>query len=538
MRYKRIYLTMLFTIILLHSLTIIKNTSSQNMGYIELTENYIIQKYGGNLLCKMEISIYGAEDQLNIIFPIEFGEKIVVFRAYYDKQELRYNIIKRDDITEYRINIHGLPHLNRKRMLYIEYLIPAFMQSGDGYSYKLSLPYYPDFNYNVSTLNITIELPEGVEPTEYPRFFTKKTIGKGQIMRSALIGYFTGVEVYEKRGRTIDVTLDSKEYVVIQNIIVKYLLREVHLKPDGDYTVKDYIKFTNLCGVKLDKGYLLRIYKPDNVEGVSVFSSVGEPLKISVETEYISIPLPYSLDNLQNIMIIVTYDVKPFNITVEGFIPYLITLNIETFVSMDYFIKALDIKIYSISRDLILREHLEKIYGQRKFNYIVQDKASLYYIVNQISFLAMLPVLLGFIIFMVTLPTKLYVAKKELKHYLDIIYKVVLLMKEITSLEDEYLEKRISSKDYMKRRGGLHNKLLMIEKQFKEIETKLKHENITIPNILLENVNLLWDKWEELKELEKKFLNRKLKPTNYKNKRRLLVTDLKIIITKLESIIK
>jgi seryl-tRNA synthetase len=111
-------------------------------------------------------------------------------------------------------------------------------------------------------------------------------------------------------------------------------------------------------------------------------------------------------------------------------------------------------------------------------------------------------------------------------------------MNRLIELEDKYLSREISSREYLKERGKLVRKLNEVIRENNVIKKRLMKEVGDIEKVkeTIDLVNEIEDMWRELRRLEENFLKKKIETKQYIERRKQIILEFKTLIKRVETI--
>jgi len=126
---------------------------------------------------------------------------------------------------------------------------------------------------------------------------------------------------------------------------------------------------------------------------------------------------------------------------------------------------------------------------------------------------------------------------EEARKYFDKFKGLTVEMNKLIDLEDKKISGKIREREYLKKRADINKRIGQIKK---EIDTSRKmiedmaSENSYVKEVL-DEIKEIEKYWSELKRIEEGFRRKRIKPDEYREKRRETITLFKTHLTRLES---
>jgi len=515
---------------LLFLTTPIIDLKAQKQVGIQLSERYILYKYGGNLVCQIEIKVTDRVDILEIRYPNYIPQKIVGLRAVYNGILIPVEIKKTD--TDTIITLRDLRDIVEPgEAIEISYIVPLAVKTIDGRIYNVTIPYAPILNYNLTRLNITIDLPLGVEPTTTPKDMIKKMmkIEKGE-QQFQLYAKLAGEKARSKQGVLINLRLRSKEEGAIQIMIVN-IIRNVHVNPDLTYSVEDIIKLKNLCGTTLEKGTTIVFNKTDSISEIEAYSSVKQPLKLNIEKQAVEVRIPYTLKQNETLTVILKYNVNPDREIQGSILSMRAMIPVKDFIYMTYYMENVMINIISpMNQTPIVRVLTDQIGRINEDVAVVIVETTPYVITRHIAPILYIIVIIGVVMTIVKAPKVKQLLNEDVKAFVGMIREEVQILEKVIELEERYGERRIRMKEYIQQTKQLNQKLKSIQQKVEKKEEAVRKKVSGIVEIrrkMMETLN-------QLRKLQLQLQQRKITPKEYTERKQQIVRQLKVYIVKLK----
>lgn len=524
---------LLLLLIVICTLSILPIKSEENI-LLNINEKYKIQKLGGNVVCTINIDLVADRipDKISLIFNKQLGKRIVGFSAYIGEDEIPIRVDINNNYVKYDLLLKEITFIDKSTPINVTYIIKTAFEEEDSKTYKLVIPYIPIINYPLESLNISIMIPRDIELMSFPRSFKEEV---NDVYRTLYINLHKQL-ANEKMSSDIYMTLKTRYEFDIQLITVT-LTRKIYTELDGRYLVFDYIQIFNHHNSTLTKGFKIKCYISKNIDDISAYSVVNQPLDFDIKNDIIELPLPHDVKSGEKAGFILKYYINNLQNKQINLDSNTVEINLKQFITMDYLIEKMKINIYSYNENIINTIEYENI---SSINSISITLPLIYTPLNPISaysYILYIPIVLGLFIFIYRTLSNISIVITGLpRDYREKIKQQLSLMKKIIDLEKKYMSGEVKAKDYIKQKNRLFSESLKLEKEIIKIERDLTRKTQYGQSIMetrKRNSELL----KEVKDLESLYLSRKITHDDFKKRKKELLSEIENVIAQLSSFV-
>jgi hypothetical protein len=545
---RRAVITVSIICVMLMGTLLISSAPLKAQPQVSLREVAHIDKFGGNLMVQLNITISGITgvgdipSQLRLIYPYGVGSRISYFRAGWMDNELNVDMLPDEDLYIITINLDKVSEVSDGNVtIETKLFIPFLVEATDPYKFSINFPAYPMMDLGLNYAYIEIDLPMGVDAVTYPVGFSKERIGPAGIDQYALKRTYYRDEIEAlNESPTISIDIEARDGIGIY-LFTSTISREVHLQPDGSYEVNDLIVFTSHLKHIIERTKSLRLSKTPSISDLRFFSSVGVPLQSNVRDYYAEIMLPFDLRSNSSLSIMARYRVTEEEINTTSIFPLGFHLYMKDFLSMNYLVEKMDMKVYAPSGELVYQDELYDVTPYTDVNIEVEFTASIVSVLSGVVGILYIPLIagIGISIYRLLLSPFVFRRTRELIEFSSAFNEEIRIIRELIDLEDEYLDRKMKSKTYLDRRSKLIKRLRDVQIKVTNLEQKLKHMSQEKDIRVFTDIRgRLEEEWNQLKKLEKRFMDRKISPSDYVEERRQRLISFKATIRRAEAIVK
>ncbi len=558
MKRKILVITLLFSVIVISlGLSYLSPAiaANNNSPVLDIDQTYIIESDGGNLYIYYNVKILNLTNTppqfIEFRFPNEFfaNDSYIYSKAYTSKNNnLPLKTLEKENYTSFIVSTSNLEVKNKESSFRFIIYVPLHVHQEKRFEYIFRLVEYPATNLPINHTTVSIEIPIYTKPSKVPKglLLTQIASAGAKPQQYEITGKFTSEEITYSNGLPNVYTITLEDLNVPHPQIYLFSGEEnisITIYPDGKVYYQYIYTLRNLGKDAISKDDEITLRKIEGTVNVGVESLLNRTLKteeegniIYVKPSYIVLPnnilqfkAVYQVDNgVSNKGLLgenIAYDL-PIEPTTNFFISKAVVLvrdpsgkimNKEVYYNMTRFSKNIlhgetRINLFSVAR--------ENVYIQITIATIALFGLSITIYRGY--------ALLGYR----RLPEEVNIFIKQLK-------KETVIMDNLIKLEDRYLRREIKGKEYLRRRAELVRSLRKEVRETDKLKNSVKRiaeHNKRISDILKLTQDMK-DKWNELRELEEKFLNRKISPEEYTRSRKKLLIEFQAFIRKIESII-
>jgi|Deesub1362B_J571_1020462.scaffolds.fasta_scaffold00004_250 hypothetical protein len=517
---------------------------------ISIGEIFYVDKFGGNLKGKLNLTISNLESidelpsSIRLIYPLQFGSHIKYLDAQWTSINLGVNTQIKEDKFIIIISLDNISSLeNGEVTINLELFLPLYVKATEPFKFILEMPIYPNVeNMNIEIVEYEVDLPLGVDATEYPEGFVKESVGPAGVDQYNLLKtyYSDEIEFTEGLPPNLTITLESRDGVGIY-LFSGVINREIYLMPYGSYQVRDTILLENHLKHPVDTTRGLRFDKTPLINDLRFLSSIGVPLDSQIREFYAEARLPYSFLPGMNLSVVAIYNVALENAETKSLFPLTYDLILQNFLTSRYFIEKMYITVYSPNGDIVYNAMLTDVTEYSEVEIEVSVTTSIGQVLISIMGILYIPLIAGIGVTLYRLFAGPFALKMppEIEEYSKTLSKEIDIMRGLIELEDSYLARKIKSKVYLEKRSRFIKRLRDVQVNVNNVERKLKNlKGDKRADTLLELRQKLEREWNQLKRLEKRFIDRKISPSDYVEERKKQLTNFKATIRKAEALFR
>jgi len=549
----RIAIFIMLHLLIISNIIPILMAESEISAYLEQT--YTLEKNGGNLYIFYKLEVSGGPGIDNIIFRLP-SDVLNSTRYHYievrstETGTINYSIKYSINYTEIIIYVEDLFTLNGNKTIILIIYIPSYIFQEKTQEYKFYLFKAPWINIPISNSKLRVNLPVNTKPINVPpglKSTQESPTGAPQDQYS-ISGEISIIEETEdlyvnNTPITYIVTLENTRPPTPPILLLEgNATLNIKIMPSGKVIYSYFYSLINRGLDTLAGDTKVEVKRLQGEEKLFAYTTLNRSLDTEFGGDRYYVELPYVIQS-NNILQFKADHIIIGMVNNTGVLGEKINYQLMISSGVDYFIRTLKVRILDPMDNIIWSNKYYNISRFNKFNISGEIKTNILYEYTN-SLYYSIPV---FIIGVLGLGLILYNSYKnfvllkfpiDAKPYLSKVKEYIAIMEELIEIEDKYLNKKIRGREYLSRRSKLNKELRHILAEERKIEKKVYKlgEKNTVINNLLDNVNKLISKWNELKRLEEEFLSKKIRPDEYTEYRKNILIDFKTIITRIKSI--
>ena len=534
------------------SITVAANNSSPNLN---IEQTYIIEDKGGNLYAYYNIRISNLNNNppqtIELKFPKEFtGNNTYMYFSAYTKENnnLPIKLVRKNSYSSFEITTSGLKVVNGEANFKFIMYIPLHVYQEKMFEYMFKIIKYPAANLPINHTTVKIEIPANTKPDNLPEGLSlvQITSAGANLKQYEIRGEFSLKDIIYSNGLPNVYTITLKDLKIPYPQVFLFSGYEdisITIYPDGKIYYQYIYTLKNMGIDVFTKNNKLTLKKIENTVGVYVDSLLNRSLKYEESGNILYVNLPYAVLSNKTLQFKAVYQVKG-NISNKGLIGENIVYNLPIEPTLDFFISKATVTVEDPAGNIIDRNTYYNVTRFSDISLNGKTQINLFSIIRRNNYIGI--VIYTIVLFGVSLTiyrgyTILGYKKlpEEMKTFVAQLKKETVIMDNLIKLEDRYLKREIKGKQYLKKRAEL---IKSLKKEIRETEKlksgvkKIVKHNRRIDNIL-ELADDMRGKWNELRDLEEKFLNRKISPGEYTENRKTLLIEFQAFIKKIEELI-
>jgi|GEM_PF-5242113 len=502
----------------------------------------IIEEHGGNL--KTVILLYPSEEaslnKLIVHLPTPFLEKGYFIHSYIGKNTISHDIKTSDNET---LLVFSNVTLSPDKKLKIVIYQPKFIEEGVEGDYKGKFLAGVILNYPISYMKMSIKLPPDTRAMNTPHGYSQYQITPGTVRPQLFVVERTfNTEEISSLVKPIYINLNMTstkgKYASIKLLNANGTLT-IKVNPDSSLIANLTLELVNTGKKPWSQRDYIPIYKIENIADVHAYTCLRRELKVNETQHDYRIQMPYEVEENGKILLSILFKINN-STTVSGLfrnvINYRIIVGNLTPIPMD----ILHVMVIKYDGETLynklfynITEFHENIVIEGSTEATVRELLSYF----GVEYLILLLVLGGVVYtgYQLYIKTTLKGIPPELRKHFKLYQNYIKHLANYLELEDLKKERKISDRDYFRRRVELAKEVNRI---FKEIErtrgtiekASRRHKNI---REILQDMEEVISNWKDLQELEEKFRRRRVKIDEYSTQKHELIMNLRMHITRL-----
>lgn len=535
--------------------SLIVTATNNNSSILDIEQTYIIEDKGGNLYVYYNIRILNITNNPPQIIELKFPKELtandsyIYFRAYTkENNNLPIKLVEKDDYMSFEITTSELKVENNEASFRFMMYIPLHVYQERRFEYVFKIIEYPAANLLINHTTIKIEIPINTKPDSLPEGLSLVQITPAGTKpeQYEIKGEFSLGNIIYSNGLPNVYTITLKNLNIPHPQIFLFSGYEnisITVYPDGEAYYQYIYTLKNMGIGVFGKDDKITLKKIENTAGVQVESLLNRSLKFEEAGDTLYVNLPYVVLPNMTLQFKVIYQVEA-NISNRGLVGENIIYNLPIEPTLDFFISKATVMVKDPAGNIIDRETYYNVTRFSDISLNGETQINLFSVVRKNVYIGVAIytiALFGIALTIYRGYTILGYKKlpKETKVFINQLKKETMMMDNLIKLEDKYLRREIRGKEYLKKRAELVKSL---KKEMRETEKlksgvkKIAEYNKRVSNIL-ELTDDMKNKWNELRDLEEKFLNRKISPEEYTERRKSLLIEIQSFMRKIEGVI-